>query len=91
MSIEKALLDPADVYDSPASVCDDTRLSQSQKVEVLRRWEYDARSQIVAEEENMPDQEGDAGDTLDQVLEALKKLGENPDGDHPAPTKQGGV
>lgn len=91
MDFDKVLLDPASVFHSPGDVCDDQRLSASQKVEVLRRWEYDARSQVVAEEENMPDTEDGAGAVLDQVLSALAKLGEGPDGGHPAPTKQGGI
>jgi hypothetical protein len=86
--IQKALLDPASVFDSPGDVLKDESTSREQKIEILRRWEYDARELQVASEENMP---GNNSDILDEVLDALNKLGAL-DVDHSdAPTKQGGV
>lgn len=87
MSIEQALLDPATVYASPDAVVDDPSLDREQKIEVLRRWEYDARELEVAEEENMG---GGPPDMLDQILAALRKLNAGIDVDHSPPTKQGG-
>lgn len=87
MSIEQALLDPASVYSSPAKVIDDPALDREQKVEILRRWEYDARELEVAEEENMG---GGPPDMLDQILKALNELNAGADVEHSPPTKQGG-
>lgn len=87
MSIEQALLDPASVYSSPASVTGDPALDRKQKIEILRRWEYDARELEVAEEENMG---GGPPDMLDEILAALNALNAGADVEHSAPTKQGG-
>ncbi len=86
--IDKALLDPASVFDSPSEVAKAEDLSRKQKIEILRRWEYDARELQVASEENMP---GGNSDLLDKVLEALSALGAKTDQESAAPTKQGGV
>lgn len=86
MDMEKALLDPASVFDTPAAVCDEPSLSTEDKVRVLKRWEYDARELQVADEENMA---GDRTDLLDQVLGALARL-KRPGGPQTSPTKQGG-
>jgi len=88
MDYEKAVLDPAAVFARPEDVCDASELNHAQKVEVLKRWEYDARQLIVAEEENMP---GDSGELLTQVLNALDRLGETDRPGQSAPTKQGGA
>lgn len=88
MDIEKALIDPAAVFSSPKDVVAESALSTDQKIQVLRRWEYDARELTVAEEENMP---GDGSDVLDQVLRCLHELGFSPDHNEGPPTKQGGV
>ena len=50
---EKALLDPASAFTSPEQVLTSAELSREQKIEILHRWEYDARQLEVAEEENM--------------------------------------
>ncbi len=86
MDLEKALLDPASVFETPADVCDEPSMSIEDKVRVLRRWEYDARELQVADEENMA---GDRTDLLDQVLGALARL-RQPGGSQASPTKQGG-
>lgn len=43
MDIEKAMLDPVSVFACPDEVFDDQSLTREQKIEILRRWEYDAR------------------------------------------------
>jgi hypothetical protein len=53
MDLEKAKLDPSSVFDAPAAVCNSVELTPEQKIEILRRWEYDARELQVAAEENM--------------------------------------
>ncbi len=87
MNIEQALLDPTSVFTSPADVCEEQNLTQDQKVQILRRWEYDARELEVADEENMS---GGGPDILDEVLAALHRLNVEIDVDHSPPTKQGG-
>jgi len=86
MDLEKALLNPASLFDTPADVCDEPSLSTEDKIRVLRRWEYDARELQVADEENMA---GDRTDLLDQVLAALARLRQS-GGTQGSPTKQGG-
>lgn len=73
VDIDKALLDPATVFESPDEVLKSEELSREQKISILRRWEYDARQLQVAEEENMI---GTNGDILDQIMRALLQLDE---------------
>lgn len=88
MEMEKALLDPASVFASPGAVVEDDSLTRDQKVQVLRRWEYDARELEVAEEENMG---GGPPDILGEVLDALHRLDAGSVGGQESPTKQGGT
>lgn len=84
----RALLDPPAVYAQPAQVLADTALTAVQKIEILRRWEYDAREISVAEDEGMPACDTDV---LAQILQALETLVGDIDTDHTPPTKQGGL
>ena len=83
--IQKAMLDPTQVFTDPSEVVDDTELTHSQKIEILRRWEYDAHELEVAEEE--------AGmavlqpEMFDRVVQALHTLGAERDTEHTPPTK----
>ena len=83
--LKKALLDPTMVYQEPSEVVADQELTRDQKIEILRRWEYDAQELEVAEEE--------AGMTVrrpemfDRVVEALHSLGAARDTEHSPPTK----
>ena len=87
--IEKALLNPAMVFKNPSEVVDSGDLSPEQKIEILRRWEYDVRELQVADEESMTAPKPEAV-TLDMVLKALRAVGAPPDVERTAPTKQGG-
>ena len=87
--IEKALLNPAMVFKNPPEVVDSGDLSREQKIEILRRWEYDVRELQVADEESMTAPKPEAV-TLDMVLKALHSVGAPPDVERTAPTKQGG-
>jgi hypothetical protein len=87
VDVEKALLDPGLVFKTPDEVVTSDELSQEQKINILRRWEYDVRELEVAEEEGM---KGPKLVTLDAVLGALRSLGAPPDIERSAPTKQGG-
>ncbi|HSM41967.1 MAG TPA: hypothetical protein VK862_14535 [Afifellaceae bacterium] len=87
-----ALLDPAAAYLTPQQVVEDARLTREQKIEVLRRWEYDEAERRVAEEEGMPaGRAGDEGDLLRQIVLALDALSDGVDLDRTPPTKQGGI
>ena len=86
---EKALLDPSAVFGHPAEIVARTDLTRSQKIDLLRRWEYDARELDVAEEENMGG--GESGALLDQILDALRMLEGTSTNGPSAPTKHGGA
>jgi hypothetical protein len=64
-------------------------LSREQKIEILRRWEYDIRELQVADEEGMAPADPQPV-ILDAVLNALRSLGAPADTERSAPTKQGG-
>ncbi|MBI4524383.1 MAG: hypothetical protein HY695_11305 [Deltaproteobacteria bacterium] len=87
VDFEKTLVDPEQVFKTPAELLQREDLSREQKIEILKRWEYDARELQVAEEENMT---GPQRVNLDDVLKALRGLGVSADSDRSAPTKQGG-
>ena len=86
--IDQALLDPTSVFRSPEDVLKANDITRDQKIEILRRWEYDARELQVAADENMA---GSNSDLLDRVLKSLAELGYESDPDREPPTKQGGV
>ena len=85
---DKALLDPGSVFSTPEEVLEDTTLTREQKIELLRRWEYDASEVGVAEEEGM--QNGEPS-LVHRIMLALDKLTGGVDVSHTPPTKQGGV
>ncbi len=88
VDVQKALLDPASVFAGPEELLERADLSDDQKIEILRRWEYDASEVAVAEEEGM---EGDRPLMLQRVLSALDKLSGGVDVEHGGPTKQDGI
>ena len=83
--VKKAMLDPTSVFKDPKEVVANDELTRDQKIEILRRWEYDARELEVAEEE--------AGmavlcpEMFDRVVQALHALGAERDTEHTPPTK----
>jgi hypothetical protein len=89
MDFDKALLNPASAFKNPEEVVACRDLSRAQKIEILRRWEYDARELDVADEEGMTAPKPQPP-ILDSVLTALRDLGAPTDVEHSAPTKQGG-
>ena len=83
--IKKAMLDPTQVFTDPSEVVNDVELTHDQKIEILRRWEYDAHELEVAEEEagmNVIDP-----GMFDRVVQALHTLGAERDTEHTPPTK----
>ena len=87
MDMEKALIDPGAVFQEPEAVVSDGTLSREQKIEILRRWEYDSRLLQVAEEEGM---EGSSNNLLAKIREALHALDFWPDTEQAGPSKTGG-
>jgi hypothetical protein len=85
IDVSKAMLDPTMVFEDPMDVVANDELTRDQKIEILRRWEYDARQLEIAEEE--------AGmavrrpEMFDRVLQALHTLGVERDIEHTPPTK----
>lgn len=88
IDLDKALLDPASVFETPEAVEGCAQLSSEQRIEILRRWEYDASEGAVATEEGMPDGENDL---LRRVLLALDRLAGDVDVAKTGPTKQEGL
>ena len=84
-NIKKAMFDPTNVFADPSEVVADPELTRDQKIEILRRWEFDAHELEVAEEE--------AGMTVlhpemfDRIVKALHALGAERDTAHTPPTK----
>ena len=66
------MLNPALVFLGPEDVLQRDELTREQKIEVLRRWKFDALQLQVAEEENMGSEQ--PSDILDRVLQALHAL-----------------
>jgi len=87
MDIEKVFLDPTSQFSHPEDVLAEQSLTHGQKIEILKRWEYDARELEVAEEENMG---GTVPSVLGEVLNALHRLDAAVDTEHSPPTKHGG-
>ncbi len=83
--IKRMMLDPTKVFSDPSEVVANLELTRDQKIEILRRWEYDAHELEVAEEE--------AGMTVlrpemfDLIVKALHTLGAERDVEHTPPTK----
>ncbi|HKW13904.1 MAG TPA: hypothetical protein VJS69_05405 [Candidatus Krumholzibacteria bacterium] len=73
MNLQQALDDPSSVFAAPADVVRNEDVSREQKIQILRRWEYEARTLEVAQDENMM---GGVVSRLAEVLDALHSLGE---------------
>ncbi len=88
IDMDRALLNPGSVFATPEDLLHHDGLSKEQKIEILRRWEYDASENCVAVEEGMP---GGEGDLLRRILLALGRLTGGVDVEQVGPTKQHGI
>jgi hypothetical protein len=88
IDLDRARLDPGSVFSSPEALRDFRGLTQEQKIELLRRWAYDASELAVAEEEGMT---GGEPSQLSGILAVLHALTGGYDVEHSPPTKQKGV
>lgn len=85
---DTALIDPSSVFATPESVLAHPTLTAAQKIEILRRWEYDAAEIAVAVEEGMP---GAEEPLLRRITLALQRLAGPLDLDRAGPSKQHGL
>ena len=86
--IETAMAAPASVFATPEEVLEHDELTREQRIEILRRWQYDAVEIGVAVDEGMP---GDDDPQLRRIMLALGKLTGPIDLEHLGPTKQHGL
>jgi hypothetical protein len=86
--IEAAMTSPASVFATPEEVLDHPELTPAQKIEILRRWQYDAVEINVAVDEGMP---GDDSPLLRRIMLALGTLTGPIDLEHLGPNKQHGL
>jgi hypothetical protein len=84
----RALADPSDVFGTPEEVVGHGSLTREQKIEILRRWEYNAAEEDVALEEGMP---GNETGLLRRIMMALGTLTDAIDVDRTPPSKQHGL
>jgi hypothetical protein len=68
---DAALADPAALFPSPEAVLARRDYSQSQKLQILQRWQQDAEELSVAEEEGMA---GGEPSLIERVSAALARL-----------------
>ena len=85
IDVTKAMLDPSMVFNEPNDVVASNELTRDQKIEILRRWEFDARALEVAEDEAGTAVLGP--EMFDRVVQALHTLGAERDTEHSPPTK----
>ena len=77
---------PASYFASPMELAKSTRLQTSAKLAALKEWEFDVRQLEVATEENMGAAQRT---TLQEVHEAMRALGHEPETD-PTPGGKAG-
>ncbi len=85
IDVKKAMLDPTSVFKDPEEVVASDELNRDQKIEILRRWKYDARQLEVAEEE--AGMAVHSPEMFDRVVQALHTLGAERDTENTPPTK----
>jgi len=86
--VAAAMEDPTSVFAAPEEVRDHPELTRDEKIEILRRWQYDAVELGVAVEEGMP---GEDDGMLRRIMLALGALAGPIDVEHLSPTKQHGL
>ena len=85
VQLEKAMLEPAAIFDRPEDVLTDKSLTTEQQIEILRRWECQAEQEKVALEEGM---RGKASDLLRRIATAMGELTAPLDLEYISPTDQ---
>ena len=72
---EQALKDPASRFGTPGELLKRDEFSREEKIEILKRWDSDARQLMAASDENMP---GGEPPQLQAIHDALRQLGADP-------------
>lgn len=85
--VDQALITPGSIFDTPMEVVGAPDLSKSEKIEILKRWELDARALQRATDESMSGGEQPPLDAVNQALSILDPGNMTPDGFGNAPTK----
>jgi hypothetical protein len=85
VDLHQALRDPGATFSKPEDLLVPSNLSVEQKIEILRRWEYDVAETDVAEEEGM---RGPETDLRRRIILTLDALAGAVDTEHTAPSKQ---
>ncbi len=86
--LDAALLDPASNFETPEALLARADINDETKIELLRRWEYDARELEVEQEESMRSHDDDL---LQRIHKVLHALGVSLDLESGPPTKQSGL
>jgi hypothetical protein len=74
--LKQALVNPASVFARPNEVVISPAFSRKQKIDMLRRWEYDARMLQLA---NQASEIDESEELLTEILESLHQLDYWPD------------
>jgi hypothetical protein len=80
IDLQRARRSPSTVFSSPREVLQNRDLSQEDKIEILKRWRYDALLLETAQSENL---QSDQDTQLRGILNALQDLGVTPDEQEP--------
>ena len=75
IDIKRALLDPPSVFPSPEDLLEEPSLKKAQKIELLKRWKYDAQEISDATSEGMIGENNDMVHRVSLALEFLKEDG----------------
>ncbi len=89
INLDQAKIDPTAVFHRPKDVLKEKTLSREQKIDILKRWEYDERELAVAEAENMQSANGNRHSNLDEVLTCLRELDAEKNDTHSTGTQHG--
>jgi hypothetical protein len=85
--VEQALISPGSVFDTPHEIVASTALTKVMKIELLKRWELDARALQRATEDNMGGGEHSQIDAVNDALMSLDPTGDALADFEKAPTK----
>lgn len=85
--LAEAVTSPISIFDFPLEVVACPGLSRAQKIEILKRWELDARALQRATDENMGGGEPPLLDEVNRALLMLDPANDAPDRFGAAPTK----
>jgi hypothetical protein len=77
--IERAMISPSAVFDSPSEIVASPGLSEKLKIELLQRWAVDAHALQRASDENMSGGESPRLDEINAALTKLDPKGRTPD------------